>query len=133
MISPLASTDVRPESAESPLNATHVAGEIRVVSWRRVWVARASHAITCLPTPDGHQIRDPLVWEHGCLRCKHKVSRGGAECGRLVYLVGGGLVNPRGDSIVMLAEVSVADMREMQRARMDYDAALEFLGIRFPG
>ncbi|HTE46634.1 MAG TPA: hypothetical protein VK636_15380 [Gemmatimonadaceae bacterium] len=110
-----------------------VVGEVRVTSPRRVWVASAMTSITCLPSVDGHHIKDPLVWEHGCLRCKHIVVRGGNECGRLVYLVGGGLVNPRGDPLVILASVVVSEMRQMAEAKMDYAAALEYLGIRFLG
>lgn len=116
----------------------HVAGEVRVQSWRRVWVARSTDAIMCHPDPAiGHRIKDPLIWEHGCLRCRHRVEHGPgasrAECGRLVYLIGGGLVNPRGEPIVILAEVAPVDMQEMMRAKMDYERALAFLGIKFPG
>lgn len=112
----------------------HVAGEIRVRSERRVWVARSIDEIWCYPDRGiGHRIKDPLTWEHGCLRCHQKAERGGAECGRLVYLVGGGLVTPRGESLVLLTEVTAADMLAMKRARMDYDAALDFLGIQFRG
>lgn len=122
------------DTAVKPDITTHVADEIRVVSWRRVWVASSKDEIRCLPDPaEGHRIKDPLVWEHGCLRCQHKVGRGDAMCGRLVYLVGGGLVNPRGESLVILAEITTAEVRAMEKAKMDYDAALRFLGIRFPG
>jgi hypothetical protein len=123
-----------PMADEHPKTDQHVAGEIRVVAPRRVWVARSRGEIWCLPDPrEGHRIKDPLVWEHGCLRCTYKVGRGDAMCGRLVYLVGGGLVNPRGESLVILAEVSPADWLAMDKAKMDHDAALKFLGIRFPG
>lgn len=113
----------------------NVVGEIRVeFTPRRVWVARARDQITCLPDPrEGHRIKDPLVWDHGCLRCTHKIGRGEAMCGRLVYLVGGGLVAPSGDSLVLLAEVTTSEMNVMRDRRLNYDSALEFLGIRFPG
>lgn len=120
-----------PYDAPAPI----VAGHIRVTSWRRVWVATAGGVLTCLPDPaEGHRFHDAdLVWEHGCLRCKQKVTRGGATCGRLVYLVGGGLVNPRGHALIILAEIAVPEFRRMTDERMDHDRALEFLGIRFPG
>jgi len=109
----------------------HVAGEVRVQSWRRVWVATGAGPLTC---PEGHRFKDTdLVWQEGCLRCKHKAERGDAECGKLVYLLGGGLVNPRGQPLVILAEISAGEMRTMASERMDHDRALEFLGIRFPG
>jgi hypothetical protein len=113
----------------------HVAGEVRVHSWRRVWVVTGAGPLTCSPDPAAaHRFHDTdLVWEHGCLRCKHKVTRGGAECGRLIYLVGGGLVNPQGRSLIILCEVAAAEMRHMHEARLGHDAALEYLGIRLPG
>jgi hypothetical protein len=89
--------------------------------------------ITCLPSPDGHRIRDPLVWEHGCLRCKHQPHKEKPPCGRLVYLVGGGLVTPHGKPLVLLASVTAEEMAVMFESRMDYKGSLDFLGIRFPG
>ena len=116
----------------------HVAGEITVRSWRRVWVAKEGSPLYC---PNGHVIRDPLVWEHGCLRCTSKIQprrtgpvhARGVECGALVYMVGGGLVNPRGQPLIVLTEVSVKEMQHMTRAKLDHDRALAFLGILFPG
>lgn len=118
-----------------PKTDQHVAGELRVTSHRRVWIATSNDEIWCLPEkpPFAHRIKDPLVWEHGCLRCTHKIGRGEAMCGRLVYLVGGGLVNPRGEPLIVLVAVTTADARTMDHAKMDYAAALKFLGIWFPG
>lgn len=97
-----------------------------------MWAALSMSRITCLPTREGHRIKDPLTWVEGCLRCTHQL-RNGIECGKLVYLVGGGLVTPRGSPLVLLASVTAAEMRQMADAKMDYERALEFLGIRFPG
>jgi hypothetical protein len=110
----------------------HIAGEVRVQSWRRVWVARSAGPLTCSA---GHRFKDDaLVWAHGCLRCRHRASRESpGECGRLVYLVGGGLVTPRGEPLVILAEVTAEEMREMSDRKMDYDHAMTYLGIQFPG
>lgn len=98
-----------------------------------MWAALSMSRITCLPAREGHHFKDTqLTWVEGCLRCKHKL-RDGSECGRLVYLVGGGLVTPRGSPLVLLASVTAAEMRQMADGKMDYERALEFLGIRFPG
>lgn len=107
-----------------------IVSDVRVKTYRRVWAALSTSRITCLPTPEGHRIKDPLVWEHGGLRCRHRFGNG-TECGRLVYLVGGGLVTPNGSPLVMLAEVTPAELHEMASAKMDYERALDFLGVRF--
>lgn len=108
----------------------HVASGVQAPSWRRLWVATGTDVLRC---PDGHRFRDTqLVWQEGCLRCEHRETPGGPPCGLLVYLVGGGLVTPRGQPLVILASVTPAEMRRMSAEHMDHDRALEFLGIRFP-
>lgn len=110
-------------------DAHHIAGEIRVTSWRRIRIGKATGKLTC---PDGHVLRDTdLVWEHGCLRCKYRRVSGGPECSKLVYLLGGGLVNPQGQPLIILAEVTVQEMDTMTREKMDYERVLRFLGIGF--
>jgi hypothetical protein len=100
---------------------------------RRIWIASAAGPLTC---PDGHRLKDPLVWSHGCIRCNHVSpdqvyadGRGGGRCGKLVYLVGGGLASTSGDPIMVLCEVTPIEMLAMSRGRMDAGQALRFLGI----
>lgn len=116
------------EPARMPPVTPIAPGEIRVVQHRRVWLATAMDALSC---PDGHRLKDPLIWEHGCLRCKHRATARGAECGKLVYLLGGGLVTLHGDPLIVLAEVTPTEMRMMATARMDYGQAIAYLGIIF--
>jgi hypothetical protein len=100
---------------------------------RPVWLVVGDDPLTCSPDPvDGHPLRDPLVWNDGALRCKHKDKKGVGECGRLIYLVGGGLVTPRSRPVVIVTRVSPEEMRHMREQRMDHDRALQYLGITLP-
>ncbi len=95
-------------------------------NWRRMWLATHDDALTC---SEGHRLKDPLVWVHGCIRCTHRW-RGNEECGRLVYLLGGGMITPDGKPLTLLAEVTAREMAHMRHERMDHAKVLLFLGIR---
>jgi hypothetical protein len=97
---------------------------------RAVWLVVGDDPLMCSPDPaDGHPLRDPLVWNDGALRCKHKDKKSVGECGRLIYLVGGGLVTTGSRPLVIVTRVSPEEMRYMREQRMDHDRALQYLGI----
>lgn len=105
-----------------------VPDEVHVRSWRRVWLAESMHTLHC---PDGHRLADPLILDHGCIRCTHKAAKRSvdkSDCGKLVYVLGG-FTTISGSPLVMCAEVTPSDMREMAAKRMDVQAVIRFLGI----
>jgi hypothetical protein len=108
-----------------------IASHIRVDGQRRVWIAKAGIPLRCSPDRDGHRLADPLVWDHGCIRCTQKLKSGTGECGRLIYLLGGGIQNLRGEPVFMLTYVTPEEMRAMRDKRMDWEQAVTYLGIGF--
>jgi hypothetical protein len=93
---------------------------------RRVRLAGAGDTLSC---PNGHRIRDPLVWESGALRCNARESIDSPPCNALSYLLGGGLSAPDGRPIFLLAEVTGHEMHIMRTERMGWVEAVEYLGL----
>jgi hypothetical protein len=95
-------------------------------STRRVRLCAAGDTLTC---PNGHAIKDPLVWESGALRCAKREHPDAAPCNALSYLLGGGLSAPDGRPVFLLAEVTGQEMHAMRQGRMGWIEAVEFLGL----
>lgn len=140
------SADARPTTP----SGSHVPGA--PTRPRKVGFA-APHDLTC---PHGHRVReDAFLLEHGALRCKHKEPRRQSpdqrrrgepaghepECGAWLYVLacaGWALPQADGDdgkgarpTMFFVAEVTFAELREMQARRLDVAGVLNFLGVRF--
>lgn len=101
-------------------------------SYRRVWFATLDDGLTCSPDARGHRIKDLTVWNDGAIRCEYVPPLGGGQCGRLIYVVGGGLRTIQGAPMFALTHVAHEELRHMARMRMSIPDALAYLGIRFP-
>ena len=95
---------------------------------RRMAIVPADETLRC---PDGHRFRDPLVWDHGVLRCTQRTRDGTPCCNKTVYLVGGGLMSVQGEPFYVLAEVSNDEVAEMRRRRMRLPECIRFLGLDY--
>lgn len=83
--------------------------------------------VTC---PDGHTIGGvSLVREDHTLQCTHRAAAGQGECGALVYV----LVFPAlgGRRRVWACDVTMAEVREMERLGLDADGVLAYFGEAF--
>lgn len=96
---------------------------------RRVWFATADDTLRCGPFADDHRLEDPLVWNDGALRCRKRDAKSVAECGRLVYIIGGDLRTTDGKPMWALVHVTSEELRIMREQRMDWRAAVAYLGI----
>lgn len=106
-----------------------------------------------LQCPYGHHMReDAFVLDHAALRCKHRDHLGGRgerasgpECGALVYVVAVAawtattLPEPapfvalaEADALLVVAEVTYAEVRTIQTQRLNAAGVIAYLGIRFP-
>lgn len=108
----------------------HPAPEYSPVRYRRMGIVQQGEALRCL---EGHRIRDPLILDHGGVRCTHKARDGTADCGMLLYIVGGTIHSPHGRPIYVVAEVTAQELQHMTRERMDWHAALTYLGVYVGG
>jgi hypothetical protein len=83
-----------------------------------------------LRCPCGHRMRpDSLVLDQGGIRCTSKEP--GIECGRWVYLLAlhsTEVGDPHRDLPLFVAEVTLDELREMQRKRMPLSVVFEYLG-----
>lgn len=101
---------------------------------RHIWIMNALGELYCSPDPaTRHRIKDPIALDHDCVRCHAQLQNSGQECGRLIYLLAGGLKNLSGEPLVLAAHVTVAEMRTMTREKMNRDQVLAFLGIHVSG
>lgn len=105
---------------------TEVDGELHVRGWRRVWLATSMGTLKCA---DGHHLKDPIVFDHGCIRCRGGLKQaGGARCDKLTYIIAG-LRGLRGEHLVLCADVEPREMRHMAEAHMRLEDVIAYLGV----
>jgi hypothetical protein len=95
-------------------------------------VARAKgfirpHKLTC---PDMHRVRElAVIREDGALWCTHRPASGQGECGAMLYV----LVFPSlgGKRRIWAADVTKAELEQMEAMGLDADGALAYFGVGF--
>lgn len=99
-------------------------------SARRMRFQRVDEPLVC---PEGHRFADVLTWELGGFRCGHASGSGREDCGRLSLLIGGlGLRATDGTRIVLLVEVTIAELRAMRDEHMTWEGSCRLLGLYAP-